>query len=309
MLDLLVNPFSTMLLAYYALLGQNVFLAIAAFTITIRLLLLPMTIKQQRSMKAMQEIQPLMREIQEKYKNDVETKNQKIMELYKEHKVNPLVGCLPAFIQIPIFMGLWRAIIATLALNPGELIGLSDRILFSGFDHLIPLNSKFLWMNLAVPDPYLVLPILVVVTTWLQQKLLTPPVPKKKNNTPSDDPSEQAAQMTRQMTTIMPLMLGYFALQYSAGIGVYFIISNIIGIIQYGAMGKADWRRLIGRAPLDESEESEYIEVESGRRIKSGINDTKKNRPKPAMSLLAHGETRSQNVKQAMSKAKRAKAK
>lgn len=309
MLDLLINPFSTLLLVYYAVLGQNVFLAIVAFTVTIRLLLLPMTLKQQRSMKAMQEIQPLMREIQDKYKNDMETRNQKIMELYKEHKVNPLVGCLPAFIQIPIFLALWRAIISTLALNPGELIYLSDRIIIPGLDHLVPLHSHFLWMNLAVPDPYLVLPVLVMITTYLQQKLLTPPMPKKKpGSTPADDPSEQAAQMTRQMTTIMPFMLGYFALAYSSGIAVYFIISNIIGIVQYAAMGKADWRRLIGRETVELSEESEYFEKETGRYRKEGISDTRKSRPQLAANL-AEGEKRSQAVNRAMSKAKRARAK
>ncbi|KAB2904447.1 MAG: membrane protein insertase YidC [Anaerolineae bacterium] len=313
MLDLLINPFSTMLLLFYSLLGQNVFWAIVAFTVTIRMLILPMTLKQQRSLSAMQEIQPQLKELQEKYKNDRESLAQKQLELYREHGVNPLAGCLPAFIQIPIFLALWRAIIGTLALNPGELLHLYDRILIPGLDHLIPLNGHFLWMNLAVPDPYLVLPVLVVITTWLQQKLLTPPMPKKKNNERSDDPADQAAAMTRQMTTIMPFMLGFFALTYSSGIAVYFVISNIIGIVQQAAMGKADFRRLIGKAPLAEGEESEYFEEESGRHRKPGItiehlsSAAKKNRPQPVTSLLEPGEKRSQRVNRAMVKAKRAK--
>jgi YidC/Oxa1 family membrane protein insertase len=313
MLDLIINPFINILLLFYGLLG-NVFLAIVAFTVVIRLALIPLTLKQQRSMKAMQEIQPELKKLQEKYKNDREVLVQKQMELYREYKVNPMAGCLPIVIQLPILIGLWRAIIATLALSPGELLSLSDRIMIPGLESLVPMDHHFLWLNLAVPDPYLILPVLVVVTTFLQQKLLMPPMPKKKpGEQRSDDPSEQAAQMTRQMTTFMPLMFGFFALTYSSGLSIYFIISNLIGIAQYSAMGKADFRRLIGRAPEQMDEEAvAAITDESGRRRKAGVTDTWFDESKAKTSadqLPTLEEKRSSRVARAKAKASQTRLK
>ena len=304
MLDIIVNPFITLLLVFYRLLGENVFLAIVAFTIAVRMATLPLTLRQQRSMKAMQEVQPQLKELQEKYKNDRETLVQKQMELYRENKINPLAGCLPLIVQLPILIGLWRAIIATLASTPGQLLSLSDRILLPGLDNLVPMDNHFMWLNLAVPDPYLILPVLVVITTWVQQKLLTPTAPRKKAGE-SDDPADQAAAMTRQMTTIMPLMFGFFALTYSSGLSIYFVVSNLIGIAQYSAMGRADFRRLIGREPLSE-EEKELIESGERRRM-AGISDTRKAEVKLAEENERTAQTRSERRSRAKSKANRVK--
>lgn len=250
-MGLIVDLLSTLLLILYSLLGQNVVLAIVAFTVIVRLSLLPLTIKQQRSMKRMQELSPKLKQLQTKYKDDRETLVQEQMKLYKEHGVNPFAGCLPLLIQLPIFFGLWRAIIATLASSPGQLLELQNHIMLPGLDHLVPLQNTFLWLNLALPDPYFVLPVIVMVTTYLQQRLIMPVRPKtatqprKPGQRP--DASEQAEQMTRQMTTIMPFFLGFLSLSYSSGLSIYFIVSNLIGIMQYAMMGKADLRRLIGK--------------------------------------------------------------
>jgi len=304
MLDLIVNPFITALLFFYQVLGQNVFLAIVVFTVFIRTLTLPLTLRSQRSMRAMQEVQPELKALQEKYKNDRDTLVQKQMELYREHKINPLAGCLPLIVQMPILIGLWRAIIATLASTPGQLLSLSDRILIGGLEDLVPMNNQFLWLNLAVPDPYLILPIIVVVLTWLQQKLLVPSAPKKKrrNNSGEEDPADQAAAISRQMTTVMPLMLGGFALFYSSGLAIYIIVSNFIGIIQYGAMGRADIRRLFGREPLSE-EELEELE-KYGRRWNDNIIDSE-----PINNNRFESDApRTQNKRSKRLKAARAKA-
>lgn len=304
MLDLIINPFATILLFFYSLLGQNVFLAIVAFTITIRLALVPLNLRMQRSAQKMQELSPMLKELQEKYKNDREMLAQKQMELYREMKINPFAPCLPALIQLPILLGLWRAITSTLAASPNELLHLADRIIVPGLDHLVPLQNQFLWMNLAVPDPYLLLPFLVVVTSWVQQKLMTPPAPvsKRKPGDP-EDPSEQAMAMTRQMTTYLPLMLGLFALSYSSGISIYLIVGNIFGIVQYALMGKADFRRLWGG---DKSVEEDTSLIEpNGRRRKAGITDTRwveGKGPKTVEAIVTTEDTRSERV----AKAKRA---
>lgn len=309
----LIDLFVTTLLVLYNLLGQNVFLAIVGFTVIIRMSLFPLTWKQQRSLKAMQEIQPEVKELQEKYKDNREVLAQKQMELYRERGVNPLAGCLPLIVQMPILLGLWQAINATLATTPVQLFHLSERILFReqfqewfnwNLDSLVPMNNHFLWLNLAVPDPYLLLPILVVATTYLQQKLLSPPAPKNANADPND-PSEQAAQVARQMTTIMPLMFGFFALTYSSGLSIYFILSNLIGIGQYAAMGKADYRRLLGYTePSDDEKKS----LETFGRVRiEGIEDTRIGESSFQSSLRNNDEKRSKQVSRAKAKARSTK--
>lgn len=250
-LGFLIDILSTTLLVLYGLLGQNVFLAIVAFTVLVRMMLLPLTLRQQQSMKAMQELSPKLKKLQEKYKDDREQLAQEQIKLYREHKVNPFASCLPLIIQLPIIFSLWRTIIAVLASNPRQLVELQDRMLIDGLDHLIPLDNTFLWLNLSLPDPYFVLPVLVGVTTFLQQKMIMPIPPKSAPRKPGQppDPAEQAQQMTRQMTTFMPLFLFVVSLSYSSGLSIYFVVSNVFGIVQYSLMGKADIRRVFGIEP------------------------------------------------------------
>lgn len=250
MWDLILNPFITVLVLLYQLLGQNIVLAIIAFTVLIRLLTHPLTMQQQRSTKAMQEIQPKLQKLQEKYKGDREKLAQAQMDLYREHGINPMGGCLPLLIQFPILIGLYQAIIQVLGATPLQLIDLSGRILIPGLDTLIPLQNHFLWLNLVQPDPYYVLPILVLVTTWLQQRLLTPP---------STGDGGQAAAMTRSMGTVMPIMFFFFSLSFASGLSIYFVVSNLIGIVQYSMMGKANLGNLniFSRKPAADAAESE----------------------------------------------------
>ena len=242
MLDIIINPFITILLFLYKILGGNVVLAIVVFTVLVRLATYPLTMKQQRSTKAMQELQPELKKLQEKYKNDRERLAQAQWELYRQYGVNPLAGCFVLIVQLPILLGLYRAIVATLAATPTQLLNLSGRLWVTSLSTQVPLQNKFLWLNLAVPDPLYVLPVLVVLTTWLQQKLL---MPATSNTGSGDKASDQASQMSRQMMMLMPLMFGFFALSFASGLSIYFIASNIIGIGQYAAMGriKLPWKR------------------------------------------------------------------
>jgi len=252
MLDIIINPFITILLFLYQILGGNVVLAIVVFTILVRLATYPLTMKQQRSMKAMQELQPELKKLQEKYKNNREQLAQAQWELYREHGYNPLASCLPLIIQLPILLGLYRAIVTTLAATPLQLLNLSGRLWVPELSSQVPLQNKFLWLNLAVPDPLYVLPVLVVVTTWLQQRLLTPATASSGSS--GDKTADQAAQMSRQMMMIMPLMFGFFSLSFASGLSIYFIASNIIGIGQYAMMGRIDVKQVLGRQSDDETE-------------------------------------------------------
>ena len=252
MWDLILNPFITLLTLLYSILGENVVLSIVVFTVLIRVAILPLTAQQQRSSKAMQALQPELKKLQEKYKNDREKLAQEQMALYKEHGVNPFGGCFPLLIQFPILIGLYQAIIFTLAASPFQLIDLSGRFLLPGLDHLVPLNNMWLGMDLSKPPTAnptwaLALPLLVLVTTWAQSKLTVPAAPPPSDD--GDSRPNQAQAMTQSMTTIMPLMFGFFSLSFSVGLSIYFVISNLVGIVQYSLMGqsKLDLRKIFNR--------------------------------------------------------------
>ncbi|MFZ5597870.1 MAG: YidC/Oxa1 family membrane protein insertase [Bacillota bacterium] len=188
----------------------NYGLAIILFTILLKIVLYPLTLKQMRSMYLMQALAPKIKEIQEKYKNkDPQKMQQKIMELYKENNVNPLSGCLPLLVQMPILIALYRALL--------------------NFNYVDISHAGFLWISnlseknneiFGIPIPALA--ILAAVTTYFQSKLTT--------NT--------ADQTQKIMLYTMPLMIGYFATQVPAGLALYWVTFNLLGIIQQYIVNK-----------------------------------------------------------------------
>lgn len=228
--SLVINPMTNALLWLYDLLGNDFILAITFFTILIRVITLPLNLRQQRTMMRTQEIQPQIQAIQKKYKDNP----QKMQEEFKKVGYNPaetLTGCLPTLLQFPILIGLYQAIILVLASTPQALFELQERaydFIRGSLSQLLPVENQFMWLNLGLPDPFFVLPILVVVTMFLQQKLLAP-APAANKGKEQENP---AAAMTQSMLYTMPLMFGFFSLQFPAGLSIYFILSNIIGIAQ-----------------------------------------------------------------------------
>jgi YidC/Oxa1 family membrane protein insertase len=228
---LIINPMINALLLLYDFLGNNFVLAIAVFTILIRLVTLPLNLRQQRSSMKMQEMQPQIQAIQKKYKDNP----QKMQEEFQKIGYNPaesITGCLPLLIQMPILIGLYRAIIIVLGSTPQSLFELSQRVpSWINLTDLLPISNKFLWLNLGQPDPLFILPILVFATMFVQQKLMTPAKkPAKGKDKKQDD--NPAAAMTQSMQWTMPIMFGFFSLQFQAGLSIYFVLSNIIGIGQ-----------------------------------------------------------------------------
>ena len=221
----------------------------------------------------MQQIQPQLKKLQEKYKNDKEKLSQAQMKLYKENKVNPVSGCFPMVIQFPILIGLYQAIFFALAATPFQLVDLSERLLIPGLDSLIPLQRMWtpipqlasllpeLDLTLAPtenPHYALLLPLLVLITTWGQQKLTMGTMGQNKSSKDDDDDDGgapaggQAAAMTKSMTTIMPIMFGFFSLSFSVGLSIYFVTSNLIGVVQYSPQGKRVLERVFRRKSADE---------------------------------------------------------
>lgn len=223
----IVNPMINALLWFYGLFGDFI-VAIAVFTILIRLITLPLNLRQQRSMAKTQEMQPQVQAIQKKYRDNP----QKMQEEFRKIGYNPtesLTGCLPTLIQFPILIGLYQSIVIVLGTTPQSLFELKPRV-YPAIDltSLIPVDNQWLWLNLAQPDPYFILPVLVVATMFIQQKLLAPP-PARKVEGQEENP---AAAMTQSMQYTMPLMFGFFSLQFPSGLSIYFILANLIGIAQ-----------------------------------------------------------------------------
>jgi YidC/Oxa1 family membrane protein insertase len=231
---LIIDPMTNALMLLYSFLGNNFVLAIAVFTILIRLITLPLNLRQQRSSLRMQEMQPQIQAIQKKYKDNP----QRMQEEFKKIGYNPtetLTGCLPLLIQFPILIGLYRAIVILLGSTPQALFELTDKIYpwvndLVGVSTALPIPNKFLWLNLGQPDPYYVLPVLVFATMFISQKLITPA--KKKDDGKQKKDENPMAGMTQSMQYTMPLMFGFFSLSFPSGLSIYFILSNIIGIGQ-----------------------------------------------------------------------------
>lgn len=282
MWDFIINPFVTTITFLYSILGNNIVLAIIVFTVLVRFITLPLTIQQQRSSKKMQELQPELKKIQEKNKNDREKQAQEQMELYRRHGINPFGGCLPLVIQMPILLGLYQAIIFALASTPYQTLELSGRLMIPGLDRLIPLHNTWLGLNLTQPPSMasiisFALPILVVVTTWLQFKLTMPQTAMPS----TDDKPNQAAAMNQSMGTIMPLMYGFFSLSLSVGLSIYFIVSNLVGIAQYALMGNINWKsvNLLGFGLGSGSSEPEKPKKSEPQVVESKAAPTPKTKP------------------------------
>lgn len=226
---IILSPVINVLIVLSHYLFGNFGLAIIALTIVVRVVTMPLTLKQTKATKAMQALQPKLVELQRKYARDRARLAQEQMRLYKESGVSP-AGCMvPMLVQLPVWIALFQSIIRVLAVVPEDFLNLSHH-LYSSWSivfSLVPLGSKFLWLDLATPDNLLLLPILVGGTMWLQQKMVTPV---------GADPKQQA--QSRMMLWLMPIMFAFMTLQFPSGLALYWVVSNVISIvIQYKVTG------------------------------------------------------------------------
>ncbi|QGU00612.1 Inner membrane protein translocase and chaperone YidC, short form OxaI-like [Candidatus Syntrophocurvum alkaliphilum] len=173
-------------------------LAIILITIVIKIILFPLTQKQMKSMRAMQALQPKMKYLQEKYKDDPQTMQTKVMQLYKDNGVNPFGGCLPLLIQLPIFIAFFQALM--------------------DFPFLEGAPTGFLWIpDIAQPDSLFILAILAAVTTYAMQRV---------SMVNTNDPTQ------RILLYIMPLFMAFIAATMPAGLPLYWITFNLLSIAQ-----------------------------------------------------------------------------
>ncbi len=256
---LIIDPLINFLVVLDIIVQGNFGLAIILFTALLKLATTPLTISTFRATKNMQAVQPQMAEIQKKYK-DPQRQRQEMAKLYREYGINPLGCFLPMAIQIVFFGALYRALVYMVGGSPESLVGLSQRLYDIPFlQASIPLNQHFLWMDLGQPDQTYVLPILVFVTTYVQQKMSTPA-----------NPTPQQAQQQQMMTWMMPLMITFFMLQLPSGVGLYWVVSNIIGLVTgYYVYGRSlNWRTLLPFPSQQAPAPSPVKEVDGARPAK-----------------------------------------
>jgi YidC/Oxa1 family membrane protein insertase len=231
----LITPLTNLFVLLTNLTG-NAGIAVILLTIIIRLVTLPLTLKQMHSTRAMMALAPRQAELQKKIK-DPRRRQQEMMKLYREAGVNPL-GCFSSMlIQMPILFALYRVFVVSLGEAPESLIQLSERLY--GWDYLrggLPLPAEFLWLHLGRPDP--ILPAVVAATTYTMQKMSTLPT--------TDERQRAQAQM---MNFMMPLLFGWITLTLPSGLALYYALSNIIGmVLQYAYVGGGpfNWKALLG---------------------------------------------------------------
>ncbi|MBI1823994.1 MAG: membrane protein insertase YidC [Nitrospirae bacterium] len=192
---MIAKPLFLFLNFFYAF-THNYGIAIILLTVSIKILFIPLTHKSYKSMKGMQTVQPLLAEIQKKFKNDKVRLNREIMELYKTHKINPLGGCLPMVLQIPVFVALFNVFYTTIELRQAPF---------------------FLWItDLSDYDHKYVLPVIMGITMFIQQKIQ-----------PTNMDPKQAKIML-----ILPVIFTFFFLNFSSGLVLYWILNNILSVSQ-----------------------------------------------------------------------------
>lgn len=209
--------------------------SIIVFTLIIRALLLPLNVKQTKSQAKMQEVQPEIQKLQAKYKNDPQKLQQETMKLYKEYGANPLSGCLPLLIQMPILFAMYYV-----------------------FNNLKLSGVKFLWLpDLNTKDPYYILPILSTATTYLSSLMMMP-----KGDSPQ-------AKQTSSMNTGMAIFMGFMSLNFKSALVLYWVVNNLIQISQTFVMKKMG---LMGK-PVASSEKAEVGAVSNRQIVKEVSTD------------------------------------
>ncbi|WP_426450405.1 membrane protein insertase YidC [Paenibacillus sp. S-38] len=189
-----VGPLANTLDWFADLMWGSYGLSILVVTIIIRLIILPLTLKQYRSSKRMQDLQPEMKKIKDKYKDDPKKQQEETMKLFQKEGVNPLAGCLPVLVQMPILIALYNAIMRNTEIG----------------------THSFLWMQLGTKDPYYILPLLAALTTYLQQKVM----------------SSQMNPQMQSLMFIFPILIFVMAMNFASALPLYWVYSNIFTIVQ-----------------------------------------------------------------------------
>jgi len=225
-----VDPILHVLVWLYQAGGNNLGFAIIAFTILLRAILVPLSLPALKSQKKMQKIKPYLSKLKAEFGHDKMLLQQKQMELYKEHDINPLSGCIPYLLQFGILIVLYNAL--NHVLHTPQVFG-------------ITIQTQFFGLNLVKPDPSYILPILSGVTQLVLSLMVLPGVEHhdivsdesknpavQKVNAKETDVQEMAESVQKQMVFMMPVMTGFFALNFPSGLAMYWVVTTLFSIGQ-----------------------------------------------------------------------------
>jgi YidC/Oxa1 family membrane protein insertase len=228
--DAFVRFLEQVLLTFFQWTG-SAGVAIILFTIVARVLILPLTLKSLQSSRKLQEIQPLMKELQRKHGKDPQKLQEETLKLYREYKINPAGGCLPMVFQLPIFLGVYQAVINLTRVSSAEHAGGAMlRVLAAAEISLASLpqnlgqpqlSGGFLWLpDLGKVDPLYILPVLSVIFQLIVQLMATPRI---------QDPQQKA--MTQSLL-VMPIVFGYIGFTFPSGAVLYWVVGSVLSMLQ-----------------------------------------------------------------------------
>lgn len=261
----LINPILNVLIVFYHLLSAlhlpgALGLAIILLTVSIRLALWPLTSSQLKSSKKMAELKPHLDVIKEKHGKDKVRHQQEVNKLYKEHGVNPVAGCLPLVLQIPVFIALYQVLLKFVNLNSAELLAsINNRIYIPALRLSDIPSTSFFGLSLSSkPNEWahigifiLIIPVLTGVLQFIQSKMLVPDEKTKmalkvKGKKQKEGTEDSMAQMQSQMALIMPAMIAFFSYGFPVGLSLYWNTFTIIGIVQqYKIMGSGSLNKYL----------------------------------------------------------------
>lgn len=207
---LFIQPITKSLL-YLTDLTGNLGLAIILLTLVIQLILTPLRLPSLHAAEKMKHLKPHLDSLKDKHKENPQALVQAQMDLYKEHGVNPFGGLLPMLLSLPIIIALYQVLRTIVSSQNG---------------------AHFLWLNLASPDPYYVLPLLTAATQWLLTRFTTRPSTPQTNTDDKAKEADMATMVQKNMEFMFPLMLGFITLQLPSGVGIYFVVSAVFAIMQ-----------------------------------------------------------------------------
>lgn len=230
---IILNPIFNVLAVLYNW-TSDLGLSIILFTIVLRLILVPLTLPQIKMSKKQRDIQPELEKIKEKFKYDKRKQAEMQMELFKKHGINPGAGCLTTIVTLALMVAIYRAV-SMFTVNPDISI-LNSHIYWESFKLPIeiPINTKFLYLNLAKPDPYLVVTLMAVGLQFLATKMVMPysEIEEKAAEKTPEKTDDMMAAFQKQNLYMMPIMFFVFGLTLPSGVMLYIITTTIFQIIQ-----------------------------------------------------------------------------
>lgn len=291
-----MNPWTLLLdalggaLAFFYDLVPNYGIAIILLTLMVSLLLFPLTLKQTKSMRAMQKLQPEVKKLQKEYKEDREELNKKLMALYQERKVNPAASCLPLLVQMPIWFALYRVLWqgdgvpeesalalvfdqANTSLEAGAVITdpVFDHVTFLGMNLFVSPANAVDFASIIYSLPYIVLLLIIVAAGYYQQVQMM----SRQQSTPGDPLSSQMQSMQKVMK-FMPIIFGIISWNFVSGLGLYFATSNVFRVGQQAI--------ILRLADREDEAKGDALDVGADTPPEDPPEDSEKTQPSPHAS-------------------------